>query len=142
MRSTTKPPIQPNNQLPCGTNCTHRNNGLRMDNHQRRQLYHVDQVSLVSVHATCKPALHIKSSGPRYTTSILQQHQHQQLRAHPYTLPRKAKDCPQSFNQSQTYLHSNNNNTSTYHKPPKQENKNVCVLKPKKGKETKNTKTE
>ena len=28
-------PIQPNNQLPCGTNCTNRYNGQRMDNHQR-----------------------------------------------------------------------------------------------------------
>ena len=34
------------------------------------------------------------------------------------------------------HLHSNNNN-STYHKPQKQENKNVCALKSKKRKETK-----
>ena len=32
---------------------------VNMDQHQHRLLYHADQVSLVSVHATCKPAPHV-----------------------------------------------------------------------------------
>ena len=41
-----------------------------MDQHQHRLLYHADQVSLMSVHATCKPAPHINHWG--HDTNIYQ----------------------------------------------------------------------